>query len=130
MRFMVETKAVLVIDDDVDFQLMVSELLNSKGFKVRCLVKGEVNIVSHFARQSDIILLDIELPGINGIDISKTLRADPTTAKIPIILVSGHSDNEPMITTVNAFFGKPFSLSRLLQKINELLNPASAEYAV
>jgi CheY-like chemotaxis protein len=127
--FMVEAKAVLVIDDDVDFQLMVSELLNSKGFKVCCLLKGEVSTVSHFARKSDIILLDIQLPGTNGIDLSKTLRADPVTEKIPIILVSGHSDKEPELTTVNAFFGKPFSLSTLLQKINELLSCTEIERA-
>ena len=120
---MVAAKTVLLIDDDIDFSSMVSELLNSKGFKVRCLVKGELTAVSHLAIQSDLILLDIQLPEINGIDISRALRADPTTEKIPIILVSGHSDNEPGITTVNAFFGKPFSFSSLLKKINELLNP-------
>jgi DNA-binding response OmpR family regulator len=125
---MIADKSVLVIDDDVDFQSMVSEVLNNKGFKVRCLIKGEVNIVSHLARQSDIILLDIQLPGINGIDISRTLKADPTTENIPIILVSGHLDNEPGITTVNAFFEKPFSLSTLLHKINELLLCGSPEH--
>jgi two-component system, OmpR family, alkaline phosphatase synthesis response regulator PhoP len=71
--------------------------------------------------------MDIQLPGINGIDLSRTLRADPATEKIPIILVSGHSDNQSGLTTVNAFFGKPFSISTLLQKINELLNSASVQ---
>jgi CheY-like chemotaxis protein len=127
---MLATKAVLVIDDDLDFQTMVSELLKSKGFKVSCLLKGELSMVSHFARQSDIILLDIQLPGTNGIDISKTLRADPTTEKIPIILISGHSGNQSELTTADAFFGKPFSLSTLLEKVNELLNAESCQRVV
>jgi CheY-like chemotaxis protein len=125
---MATTKAVLVIDDDVDFQSILSEVLDSKGFKVWCLLKGEINIISHFARKSDIILLDIHLPGTNGIDISKTLRSDPTTENIPIILVSGQSGNHAGLTTVNAFLGKPFSLSTLLHKINELLNSTSTRH--
>lgn len=117
-----------MIDDDLDFQSMVAELLSSQGFKVRCLLKGEVSVITHFARESDVILLDIQLPGTNGIEISRALKADPATANIPIILVSGSSDNEPGAATVNAFLGKPFSLSKLLQKINELLNSVSATY--
>jgi CheY-like chemotaxis protein len=114
---------VLIIDDDLDFQMMISIILGNRGFKVRCLLEGKANAVSRMARKSDIVLLDMQLPGTSGADLGRQLKTDPHTESIPIILISGHADGEDLleISQADAFIGKPFSLSRLLKKIDELL---------
>ena len=70
------------------------------------------------------ILLDIELPGMSGVDLGKQLKATPATANIPILLVSGHNKCETLFieSEANAFFQKPFSLSGLMSKIQELIS--------
>lgn len=120
---MEEARSVLVIDDDLDFQMMISVLLGNRGFKVRCLLKGISSSVHRIARKCDIVLMDVQLPGINGVDLGKQLKSDPHTEKIPIILISGQADAEGLLETsgADAFIGKPFSLSGLLTKIDDLL---------
>jgi CheY-like chemotaxis protein len=120
-----EGKSVLIIDDDLDFQMMISVILGNRGFKVRCLLDGKKNTVSRIARKSDIVLMDMQLPSTNGADLGRQLKSDPQTENIPIILISGHADGEDLlqISGADAFIRKPFSLSGLLMKIEELLLP-------
>jgi CheY-like chemotaxis protein len=120
-----EGKSVLIIDDDLDFQMMISAILSNRGFKVRCLLAGKANAVSRIAKKSDIVLMDMQLPGTNGADLGRLLKSNPQTENIPIILISGHADGEDLlkISGADAFIGKPFSLSGLLTKIDELLFP-------
>jgi CheY-like chemotaxis protein len=118
-------KTILVIDDDLDFQFMVSRMLEDVGFGVKYLVEGKLSAALDSAKACDMILLDVELPGMNGVELSKQLKSAPETGAIPIILVTGHSDSDKLFSesNANALFTKPFSLSALLQKIIELLTP-------
>jgi CheY-like chemotaxis protein len=118
-------KTILVIDDDLDFQLMVSIMLENVGFSVKYLVEGRLSLALHTAKTCDMILLDVELPGMNGIELSKQLKSNPEIEAIPIILVTGHSDCDQLFSEskADALFKKPFSLSALLLKITELLTP-------
>ena len=121
-------KSVLIVDDDIDFQMMISVILGNRGFKVRCLLKGRPTSVQRIARKSDIVLMDVQLPGTSGIDLGKKLKSDPQTEKIPIILISGQADGQDLLKTscADAFIGKPFSLSGLLTKIDDLLASKTA----
>ena len=115
---------VLIIDDDVDFQFMVGSMLRSSGYIVKSLLEGRLHTTLSIASECDLILLDIELPGMNGVDLGKQLKATPATANIPILLVSGHNKCETLFieSEANAFFQKPFSLSGLMSKIQELIS--------
>jgi len=115
---------VLIIDDDVDFQFMVGSMLRSSGYIVKSLLEGKLHTTLNLASECDVILLDIELPGMNGVDLGKRLKATPATANIPILLVSGHNKCEALFieSEANAFFQKPFSLSGLMSKIQELIS--------
>jgi response regulator RpfG family c-di-GMP phosphodiesterase len=123
MNDMGKRKNVLVVDDDLDFQMMISIILGNRGFKVKCLLNGLGNSVFQLARLSDIVLMDIELPGTNGIDLGRQLKSDPQTENIPIILISGCADGPGVLRSsrADAFIEKPFSLSGLCRKIDELL---------
>jgi twitching motility two-component system response regulator PilH len=116
-------KNILIVDDDLDFQTMISIILGKRGFEVKCLLNGQASTFFRMAKNSDIVLMDIELPGSNGVDLGKRLKADPRTENIPIILISGSADG-PCVwksSGADAFIEKPFSLSGLYRKIDELL---------
>jgi DNA-binding response OmpR family regulator len=120
-------KTILIIDDDVDFQFMVGSVLRAIGYEVKTLLEGRPDSAVHLASTCDIVLLDIGLPGVNGIDVGIKLRSTPETADIPIILISANSDVDEMFSRseANAFMQKPFSLSTLTSKITELLKKVS-----
>lgn len=120
---MKDGKSVLIIDDDLDFQMMISVILGNRGLKVRCLLEGKIEEAHRIARKSDIILMDVMLPGTNGIDLGKQIRSDPQTQHIPIIMISAQAEGEELVETFgpDAFIKKPFSLSHLLEKIDHLI---------
>jgi CheY-like chemotaxis protein len=108
-------KTVLIIDDDLDFQMMVSDVLHRSGYKVKSILEGRINSVMKIAKKCDMILLDIDLPGMNGVEVGKKLKENPATENIPIILISGDSEGELNSKACHAggFILKPFSLSGL-----------------
>jgi DNA-binding response OmpR family regulator len=120
---MESNKTILVIDDDLDFQLMIGNLLRNNGFSVRTLLEGKVDTTLDTARGCDMVLLDVQLPGVSGIDLGKELKSSSETSNIPVILITGHSEPEKLFTEAqaNALLKKPFALSGLVDKINELL---------
>lgn len=124
-------KTILIIDDDLDFQFMVGSMLRTSGYKVRTLLEGKMDSAVELASLSDIVLMDIELPGVNGFDLGIKLRSTPETSGIPIILISGNSDGDEMLirSEANAFIQKPFRLSTLANKIRELLNIVSHSHS-
>lgn len=117
-------KTVLVIDDDLDFQVMMGSMLERWGFGVKYLIEGRLTSVLDSAKHCDVILLDVELPGLNGLEIAKELKSKAETAAIPIILITGHDDSEQLFFASNAdmLVKKPFSLSTLHKKISELIS--------
>ncbi len=116
-------KTILIIDDDVDFQFMVGSMLRTCGYQVRTLLEGKLTLAVDIASKCDMVLLDIELPGLSGVDLGKKLRASAETSNIPIILVSGQDNSDELFlqSKANAFIQKPFSLTTLLNKVQELL---------
>jgi CheY-like chemotaxis protein len=115
-------KTILVVDDDPDFHVLVRLTLMRFGYCIKSMYAGKLNLISRIARTCDLILLDIELPGANGVDVGKKLKSDPETSEIPIIMISGHSDGLAMFhdSGANAFIQKPLSIIALVKKVKEL----------
>src|SRR5579875_422744 len=80
---------ILVVDDDPDVRAFVEMALEDEGYEVASAVDGEALIQAR-DQQPDVILLDLMMPGMDGMEVSKRLRDDPATATIPIIVMSAH----------------------------------------
>lgn len=112
-------KTVLIIDDDRDFQTVLSSILRKKGFNVLSLFDGPIQNCIKNNELPDVILLDFNLPHSNGVDIGKELRASAATKDIPIIMLSAADDIEKLYAAAgaNEYVTKPFVITDLLKKI-------------
>ena len=110
---------ILVIDDDKDILELVEIILLRHGFEILISPKGEETFanVENFAPQ--VILLDVFLAGVNGIDICRELKSNPKTGHIPVIMYSAHTNKNAIMQQCNAndFLAKPFDINNLIDKI-------------
>ena len=104
---------------------LVRDILQVKGYETLEAVTGEDGIGLARARKPDLILMDIQLPGINGIDALRTLRADPATAHIPTIAVTASvmQQDRKLITEAgfDAYLSKPLDLREFLATVKKFL---------
>ena len=118
-------KIVLVIDDDEDFQTILKVTLSQNGFQVRSLFHGQIAASLDEEPFPDIILLDVDLPNENGVEVGKKLKANAFTRDIPVIMVSANPYVDVLCKEAGAndYVQKPFTIKTLLQKVEEKLNP-------
>jgi two-component system, cell cycle response regulator DivK len=116
---------ILIVEDNDKNLKLVRDVLQVKGHTT--LESGTAEEGIEMARKSkpDLVLMDIHLPGINGIEALKILRADPTTASIPVIAVTASvmQQDRKMITEAgfDAYVGKPINLKEFLDAVNAAL---------
>ena len=105
---------VLVVDDDPAIVELVETALQDQGYQVFSAMNGAALQLAR-ERQPDVILLDILMPGMDGVEISQRLRADPLTARIPIIAMSAQDRLRATssLMPVNDRLAKPFRLAGL-----------------
>jgi len=114
---------VLVVEDDVELRKLVMTSLALEGFQVAAATNG-AECVSHVRRsRPDIVLLDLVLPWVNGIEVLGTLRADPQTRDVPVVVMTG-TPTRPQdlhgLGPVDILY-KPFEQERLLSLIVTVL---------
>lgn len=104
-------KKVLVADDDLAILEVVSILLEEAGYDVVTVNDGTVLSLVHEVKP-DLLLLDIWMAGVDGGELTRILKKDPLTMRIPIILISANRDTEKiaMQAGANAFISKPFDI--------------------
>lgn len=118
-------KRILVIEDTEDNRLIVGDLLASAGYQSIEAVDGVQGVAAAEREQPDLILMDIQLPGIDGYEATRRIRAIPALAKVPIIAVTSYALSGDEAKTREAgcdgYVAKPFSPRQLLAKIREFL---------
>jgi CheY-like chemotaxis protein len=109
---------VLVVDDDPTIVSFLREALEDEGYEVVTAVGGEALPLAHHLHPS-VILLDAAMPGMDGLEVSRRLRADPATAPIPIVAISAqhHLDATADRMPVNDRLPKPFELDQLYDTV-------------
>lgn len=86
-----ETPTVLIVDDYVDALDVWEVFLSGAGFHVLTAATGPEALARVAAHRPDVIVMDLELPGMSGFDVARLLRADPATSGIPLIAATGYS---------------------------------------
>lgn len=89
---MSEGKKVLVIDDEPENNQIISTLLTKAGYQVECVTDGAIGIERTHSFKPDAILLDINMPGLDGWDVCQNLKSDPETKDIKIIILTATRD--------------------------------------
>lgn len=120
-----ETRA-LIIDDSPTIVFALKKILQSAGFITLEALDAETGISLARTETPDLIFLDIILPGVNGFAALRTLRKDPVTAHIPIIMISGNEQATELFfgsrTGADDFMKKPFSRFEVFARIERLLD--------
>jgi two-component system, cell cycle response regulator DivK len=116
---------ILIVEDNERNLKLVRDVLQVKGFNTIEAGTAEIGIELAAERKPDLILMDIQLPGMNGIDALKVLRANPATASIPVVAVTASvmQQDRTLITQAgfDGYIGKPINLKEFLESVNNAL---------
>lgn len=120
---------VLTIEDQPDIRRLIRMTLEFKGFDVLEASHGEEGLAMARRHRPALILLDVMMPGIDGLTVARTLRADPELARIPTLLLTalGSSDDieTGLGTGVRGYLVKPFSPWQLLEQVEQLVQESA-----
>jgi two-component system cell cycle response regulator DivK len=118
-------KRILVVEDEEDNRRIVRDLLTSVGYEIIEAVTGEEGVKAAETQLPDLILMDIQLPGLDGYGATRRNKANPALRHIPIIVVTSYAlsgdDVKAFAAGCDAYVSKPFSPRALLAKIREYL---------
>jgi len=122
---------ILVVDDEKDILELISYNLTKNGFRVTSVMTGEDALTQARAELPSLIVLDLMLPGLDGLDVCRILTNDPKTAHIPIIMVTARGEEADVVTGLELgaddYVSKPFSPRVLLARVRAALRKRSAE---
>ncbi len=119
------SKRILVIEDQEDNRRIVRDLLTSAGYEMIEAGTGEEGLSLAEANPPDLILMDIQLPGMDGYETTRRIKAHPALRRVPVIAVTSYAlsgdDAKALAAGCDAYVTKPFSPRALLAKIREYL---------
>ena len=116
---------ILVAEDDADVRLMMKTLLEMRGYRVLLAESGPEAVETARAGRPDLILMDLQLPRLNGFAVARFVRQSDDLRAVPIVVVSGHDPakhrNLALAAGCNAYVQKPIDFDRLDELIVNLL---------
>ena len=126
------SQRILVIEDQADNRQILRDLLTNADFEVIEAVDGEAGLAAAAAHRPDLVLMDIQVPGIDGYEVTRRLKADTILQAIPVIAVTSYAlageADTARAAGCDAYIPKPYSPRELLAKVREYLpSPASTK---
>ena len=119
------SKLILAVEDQEDNMQILRDLLTSAGYQIIEAENGKDALAAVTKRRPDLILIDIQIPIIDGYEVTRRIKADPALRSIPIIAVTSHALTEGERKARDAgcddFVAKPYSPRQLLAKIRQYL---------
>ena len=120
------TKKILIVEDEEEVLELLSEIFGDlEDYRVLCARNGEEALRIARGDKPDIILLDIQLPRMNGCKVCKSVKSDPAMSHIKVLFISGMAQNsdrqKAQEVGADAYITKPFSSTALVEKVEELL---------
>jgi len=122
------SKKILVVDDEEDISELVRYNLASEGYDISCAGSGEEAVRLAGSKPFDLVVLDLMLPGISGINVAKKLRAGQKTRHIPIIMLTAKSEESDIVKGLELaddYITKPFSPKILCARVSAILRRKS-----
>jgi CheY-like chemotaxis protein len=118
---------ILIVDDDAAMAETCSMMLESHGFDVDVAISGAEALTRIKSATHELLISDCVMPGMSGIELSEQIRADPLTAQLPILLMSGSLRCDIASgASYDAFLRKPFLAESLLVEVRKLVGGADA----
>jgi diguanylate cyclase (GGDEF)-like protein len=125
------SRPIAIIADDEDLgRLLLAETAAASGLEALCFDNGSAALEAALAQEVDIVLLDVDMPGMDGYSVCRRLRADARFATVPIVMVTGHEDSVAIGRAFDAgatdFISKPVNWALLPRRIAYILRNAAA----
>ena len=119
------SKHILVVDDEKDIQELVAYNLRKNGYQVTCVGSGEEALTVARSDLPDLIVLDLMLPGLDGLDVCRILGGDQRTSYIPVLMLTARGDEADVVAGLELgaddYIVKPFSPRVLVARIRAIL---------
>jgi len=128
---MADTVRVLLVEDNEMNRDMLTRRLARRGFAVESALDGEQAVARVLAAPPDVVLMDLNLPVLDGYEATRRLKGSPATERIPVIALSAHAMSDDRDRALSAgcddFDTKPVDLDRLIRKIDGVLGRKPTE---
>ncbi|MCW8129878.1 MAG: response regulator [Planctomycetota bacterium] len=122
---------ILVVEDEEDIQELVRYNLAKEGYPVNTVDSGEEGLKQARAKRPDLIILDLMLPGMDGLEVCKLLKNEPKTQHIPIVMLTAKGEESDVVSGLELgaddYITKPFSPKVLIARIRAVLRRRSKE---
>ena len=119
------SKRILVVEDQEDNRQILRDLLGNAGYELTEAENGEEAIAAVAKRRPDLILMDIQLPVMDGYEATRRIRTNPDLKSVPIIAVTSYAltgdEDKPIAAGCNGYVSKPYSPRDLLAKVRSYL---------
>ena len=117
----VDETLVLVADDSKIVRVKISRLLSGQGYRVALAESGEQALALLAAERPHLLITDVEMPGIDGFELTRRVRATVATASLPVLMITSSDDKqaEAMAAGVTQLLGKPYSEDALIAAIEQ-----------
>jgi two-component system, cell cycle response regulator DivK len=119
------SKRILVVEDQEDNRQILRDLLGNAGYELVEAADGAQALAAYAKQRRDLILMDIQLPVMDGYETTRRIRGDPESKAIPIIAVTSYAlagdESKALAAGCNAYITKPYSPRALLAKVREYL---------
>ena len=123
-------KRILIVEDTEDNRQNMRDLLGGLGFDLVEAHDGEAGVIAASQHKPDLILMDFQLPILDGYEATRRIKANPATRDIPVIAVTSYAlsgdEAKAMEVGCSGYIAKPFSPRKLLAKVREFLPEVSA----
>ena len=124
-------KNILIVDDEQDIRELIRYNLNKEGYRAECVATGEEALRKARATPPDLIVLDLMLPGVDGLEVCRRLKNDRNTAQVPVLMLTAKGEDADVVSGLELgaddYLVKPFSPRVLLARIKAVLRRLTEE---